>query len=59
MIRSFLRTGPSSCTSSRSSADGQLTLAARARLRYPLTEPWLSLRLLTIARCDCRQSNAF
>src|SRR5215472_4372899 len=41
----------SSCTSSRSSGKGQTMPAARARLRYPLTAPWLSLRLLAIARC--------
>src|SRR5215469_6901385 len=41
----------SSCPSSRSSGKGQTTPAARARLRYPLTAPWLSPRLLAIASC--------
>src|SRR6516225_2189219 len=40
----------SSCTSSTSSGKGQTTPAARARLKYPLTAPWLSPRLLAIAR---------
>src|ERR1700752_754801 len=42
---------PSSCTSSRSSGNGQTTPPGRARLRYPLTAPWLSPRLLAIDRC--------
>src|SRR5262252_6511144 len=41
----------SSCPSSRSSGNGQTTPVARARLKYPLTAPWLSPRLLAIARC--------